>query len=155
MKTARTLIVGIGSPYGYDRLGWRVAESVKCRARPDLTVRAARSPSEIFDWMDGVERMLICDACQGSGPAGTWRCLPWPTDAVELTHANGSHDLGLAAVLTLAERLGQLPPRTLIWVIEAPRSASHDLSLEDRISAEFARAVLEVTRSIEAELSRA
>ncbi len=34
-KPAGTLLVGLGSPYGDDQLGWRIAERIEEGQRPD------------------------------------------------------------------------------------------------------------------------
>ena len=46
MSDKVTLIVGVGSDHGDDRLGWHVAQRLEARAAPNLTIRTARTPAE-------------------------------------------------------------------------------------------------------------
>lgn len=118
MKT-ETLIVGLGSSHGDDQLGWRVAERLAAVANaPGVTVRRACSPADIFDWLDAAERLIVCDACQNLGVPGRVHHWSWPDDRLLELRFAGSHDLGLAAALALADRLGLLPAEVSIWCAE-------------------------------------
>ena len=147
-----TLLVGLGSPHGDDQLGWRIAQVIEPGNRPNLMVRVARSPIEVLSWLEGVNWLIVCDACQGAGTLGSWHHWHWPTDDLVPLHFAGSHDLGLAAVLTLADRLGQLPEQVSIWAIEADLLRSSPTSIGAGLSAEVERAVPQVVRLIEEEL---
>ena len=126
MSKLRTLIVGIGSPHGDDQIGWRVADSLRAVASPAVEVREASTPSQLLDWLDGVDRLIVCDACQArrqmaAEPAGDalrihrWQ---WPTLQVSMLRSAGSHSFGLPQVLQLAERLGSLPSDVTVFGVE-------------------------------------
>jgi Ni,Fe-hydrogenase maturation factor len=134
MSATTTLLVGIGSPHGDDRAGWEVVRLVQNRLRSRGLVRCAQTPAELLDWLDGVERLEICDAVydaaydtagraagyahRGVGLDETTdpvRCWQWPSNELQQTEFRGSHDLSLPAVLELAEALGRLPARVRIW----------------------------------------
>src|SRR5688572_24945596 len=113
--TPRTLLVGIGSPNGDDRVGWEIAKRLMRQHGPELDVRQAAYPGELVDWLEGVEHLIICDGFTGACPAGTichWR---WPANEIRQHQFSGSHDMPLSTVLELAEQLGRLPPRVTIW----------------------------------------
>jgi hydrogenase maturation protease len=139
---AATLIVGLGSAHGDDQIGWRVAERLAAIAdRNDnlaelgapaagdkrellgdlpprtaaVSVRIARSPSELLDWLDGVDRLIVCDTCQNVGAPGTTFRLCWPNARLATLRSSGSHDIGLAEMLALAEQLYRLPKEVIIW----------------------------------------
>jgi hydrogenase maturation protease len=128
----RTLIVGLGSPHGDDQLGWRVAERLALDlAASEIDVRTVRSAGELLDWVDGVERLIVCDACQSQGLPGAVRCCVWPAAELSTVRSSGSHDLELASALALADELGRLPGEVmLIAVEERQHVAGSDMSPE-------------------------
>ena len=126
MTERRTLIVGIGSPHGDDQIGWRVADALRSAVSPVIEVREASTPSQLLDWLDGVERLIVCDACQVRRqlPADSEHEAPeihrwkWPTLQVSMLRSAGSHSFGLPQVLQLAERLGKLPLEVIVFGVE-------------------------------------
>jgi len=126
-----SLLVGIGSPHGDDRLGWEVAERVAQRAGNSLVVRCLRTPAALFDLLDGIDTLEICDAVSIAPPAEAVYCWTWPTLEIERVAFRGSHDLSLPAVLEIAEQLGQLPGCVRIWGVPIETSeAGECLSLQ-------------------------
>ena len=114
-----TLVVGLGSAHGDDQFGWQVVGHLAAEiADPSVSMRAARSPAELLDWMEGFERLIVCDACQSMGSPGAIRVWRWPDVPRDALRSAGTHDLGLAAALELAEQLRHLPAETLIWCVE-------------------------------------
>jgi hydrogenase maturation protease len=118
MPAHTTLFVGLGSSHGDDRVGWLVADALAPRLGEHAIVRQAAAPLDILNWLDGIDRLAICDACQGTGPAGSWRRWPSPLEDFPAGRARHSHDLGLAASLQLAARLSTLPRDVLLWAVE-------------------------------------
>jgi hydrogenase maturation protease len=147
-----SLLVGLGSSYGDDRLGWHIAEILQGRQLSGLRVRLATSPLGILDWLDGVERLLICDACQGGGRPGSTHRWRWPDEALAPVQFSGSHDLGLTTVLRLAEQLRQLPPRVTIWAVEGAPAAPSAVLMKNSMSLEVLAAVPRLLASIDSEL---
>jgi hydrogenase maturation protease len=124
--TGCTLFVGIGSPHGDDRAGWLVADALAefnssiPTARPmQFSVRKAATPADLLDWLDGVQRLIVCDAVRGAGPPGRLHRWQWPDLRLGRVHAAGSHDFGLAAGLDLASSLGRLPAEVVVWGLES------------------------------------
>jgi hydrogenase maturation protease len=109
------LLVGIGSPFGDDRLGWLVVGEIERRGGSNAHARCARAPADLLDWLEGVDRLVVCDACHGGGPAGSWQRFEWPTTSIDDVAFCGTHDMSLPATLTLADQLGLLPKQTTIW----------------------------------------
>ena len=93
----RTLVVGIGSDQGDDRFGWLVAKSLPDQAAIGCEVRRAQSPGELLDWLDGVSRLVVCDACRGGGQLGQVRRCLWPCAEIEEQAFRGTHDMNLPA----------------------------------------------------------
>lgn len=150
----RTLAVGIGSPHGDDQIGWIVVRDLAAAMRGEIDIKQASQPAELLDWLPDVEQLIICDACLAGGAAGEIHRWDWPTDRLATRERAGSHDLSLPFVLSLAERLGKLPPRVVVWGIElgdaspgAPLSGqvrSAVSSLIQQMSAEIRNAPCEV-----------
>lgn len=139
MSHSTTLVVGIGSPHGDDQAGWIIADRLAVAAdAARFQVRKAKSPSELLDWLDGVDRLIVCDACRGLGAAGQVRSWQWPDVSLSAPMWSGTHDLSLPAALQLAERLGRLPDTVVVWSVEAanantlsPLSPQVDAALVD------------------------
>jgi hydrogenase maturation protease len=144
------LVVGIGSPHGEDQVGWLVAKRIASRVNSDrIDVRLARTPSKLIDWLPGVARLIVCDACRGIGRPGALRRWQWPALSEQGVTWSGTHDLSLPAVLALAASLGPLPPETIIWGVEIAEADP-----QSTISAAVWRAVPELSKYIVAELRR-
>lgn len=140
-------LIGVGSPHGDDQVGWKVAQAVQLLAGPDCAVHRVASPLEILNRIDGVDWLGICDACRGSGIVGDWGAWNWPDDRMISRVFAGSHDLGLAATLHLAARLGRLPQRVTIWGVEIG-----DCQPGDLITAEVMAAIPCVANAIVREI---
>lgn len=110
--------VGIGSFYGDDCIGLRIARQIKKQSSRNLRVDLASSPIRLFDLLFPVDLLVICDAwatdCDAVGSLQKW---VWPNIEIENVAFSGSHDLSLGAVLHLSERLAILPPKVFIWGI--------------------------------------
>lgn len=119
---AKTLLVGVGSPHGDDQLGWEVAKRMQRTQHNDMTVRLARTPTDLLDWLACVERLVVCDACRGAGKVGGVHRWTWPTNQLETLRWSGTHDVSLPAVLALAEQLERLPECVTIWAVEVGSS---------------------------------
>jgi hydrogenase maturation protease len=142
-ETARTLIVGLGSPHGDDQVGWHVAEALRPRVAglADVAVRTAPVPLDLLDWLEGFDCLHICDACCSEQPPGTLHRLTIGGSggdneplrgALELAtlRCGGSHDFGLPAVLELAERLDCLPVRVVVHAVSGCRFDPGDDMIE-------------------------
>ncbi len=92
-RPAPSLFVGIGSPHGNDRLGWAIADELAQRLGDHaglMDVRKAKSPVDLLDWLDGRERVFLCDACRMHLDTGTIRCWEWPHAEISRTITGGS-----------------------------------------------------------------
>lgn len=113
-----TLAVGIGSPHGDDQIGWAVMRELAVATCGEVEVKMASQPAELLDWLQDVDDLIICDACQADGMAGEIYRWQWPTDSLSTNQRAGSHDLSLPFALSLADRLGKLPQRVIVWGME-------------------------------------
>ena len=148
LQARRTLFIGIGSPHGDDRIGWRMADALTEAAIPDVEIRKAAIPCDLLDWLEDVDRLFVCDACYSTRSATAAVALhqrQWPTSEVSAMRSAASHALGLPQVLRLAERLGTLPSSVTLFGIEG---RSFDAFAE--LSPEIAAALGTITHTIAA-----
>lgn len=149
MIHARTLIVGIGSSHGDDQAGWLVAERLAGKFdQDDVVVRKAGSPVELLDWLDGTDRLIVCDACRGLGRAGEVQRWTWPDRELLDAALSGTHDLPLPAVIQLAERIGRLPSEVVLYAVEAATSSPLNV-----VSSEVLESIPKLTHNIKNEIS--
>jgi hydrogenase maturation protease len=129
-----TLVVGVGSPFGDDRVGWEVVEALEAGAWwPELAAHRVsahlcdRPGAALVGLLQVVGRAIIVDAAHTPGiPPGTLRWLQ--ADQLSLLRAPSSHGFGVAEALALASALGQLPPRVDVLTIAAGQFTCAGLS---------------------------
>ena len=138
-----TVVAGFGSPHGDDQAGWRVAAILS--RRPDLPARvmAVHEPTQVLEALRGCPRLIVVDACQSGGLPGAVTRLVWPDPRIAIAHRYSTHGVGVADVLKLAEKLGDLPPHIEVFGIEI-----RDRSLGQDLTPEVVRAVNEVAVEI-------
>lgn len=135
----QTLVIGVGSPIGDDRLGWLATELIRQRELPGVATRLVAAPVELTHVSGTWDCWVVIDACIGGDPVQSIQCFDWPDDRMAAARFSGTHDLGLVDALRLAESLHALPRRVRIVAgAVAEGSLSLDVStaardLADRI----------------------
>lgn len=129
-------VLGIGSPFGDDQMGWRLVAALESMARteaPDSArqysaVALDRPGSGLICALTGAQGVIVVDAVQNMGQPGRIHRL----SVAELTQASGylsSHSFGVAEALALADELKLLPRHLLILAVEMSSAApSEDVS---------------------------
>jgi hydrogenase maturation protease len=117
-------IVGIGSPFGADRIGWDIADAIArdpwfaALSPGRVSVeRADRPGARLLELLEDPGLVVLIDAMQGGGARGTVRCF----DGRDLPAAAGfstTHDFGIKAALDLAGALGEIAPEVRVFGIE-------------------------------------
>ncbi len=118
--SGRILVVGVGSPFGDDQLGWIAVERLRATDvwnDKGVSFCDVTSPIRMMDMLDGVGKLVVVDACLAVGAVGTITRWSWPDARFEQTQFTGTHDFPLVASLQLAERLKKLPAQVLAWTI--------------------------------------
>ncbi|MGB5570350.1 MAG: hydrogenase maturation protease [Sedimenticolaceae bacterium] len=140
-------IIGIGSPFGDDRVGWRVVELLRDRLPAEVDLVALDRPgAALINWMEGVHWLILIDALSsGAAPGSLIRIDPG-----NLEHESrlSSHDLALSGTLRLAKSLGCLPSRIDIYGIELGDCQATTLSDASALSA------IQLTSLIEDEVAQ-
>ncbi|HSJ47693.1 MAG TPA: hypothetical protein VLA26_02495 [Gammaproteobacteria bacterium] len=118
---ARVQVIGIGSPYGADRIGWLAIEHLEanhfCAAFPPgrLQLQACPSPAQLPALIQPDTAVLLIDALQGRS-LGEIQRLSWQ-QLEQAPLISGSHGLGLREILPLIEVLYSRPePITLLGI---------------------------------------
>lgn len=145
-------VLGVGSPHGDDAAGWRVVE--RLRQHPGLTAQLKTvEPSQLLDHLGDCRRLILVDACHSNQPPGTILRLQWPDSRLRSQRRRSSHAMGLGDALALAETLGWLPPRVIVWGVEISQSQpGEDLTPEvRRVLPELERQVLQELANVTSE----
>lgn len=113
-------VVGIGSPFGDDRLGWEVAQQVAAEVKDlPVTVEVRDRPGAgLLKSMQGGDSVLLIDAVRGGGLPGTLYQLGLQQLLQANNNAASTHEFGVAAAVQLAHRLGHLPTSLILFGIE-------------------------------------
>ncbi len=156
-------IVGVGSPFGDDQLGWRVAELLKKETRLQWYLGDAidiqmndRPGLALVDAMKNVKNFYVIDALQtGQNPVGQL----YRMNGESLDADSGflsTHGFGIAQALALAKALNQLPSKIVIYGIEigeidyaAPGSLAEENSI---LSVPIENACQELARQMTQEI---
>ena len=118
----RVHVIGTGSPFGDDRLGWAAAEVLRDSLALDgdwIEVSKLDRPGALLPlhWQ-GADAVILLDAvCSGATPGTRHRLA-----ACDLPDAHvlcSSHGFGIASAIRLAQALGDLPSRLLLCGVEA------------------------------------
>lgn len=147
-------IIGIGSPFGDDRLGWVAADMLKHSPVLDelpagmVSISVCDRPGPLlFQEWNPADRVILIDAVRSDAAAGTLHELNM--NDIQIQNAQlSSHGFGVAETLALAGSLEQLPSWIELFGIEADADHTGD-DLSPSVRSTLARLV----RRIETEIS--
>lgn len=114
-----TWVVGIGSAHGDDQVGRRVIARLQTEQPNNLQAHATSDPLFLAEIPAECDLLIVVDACRGAGLPGSIYRFKWPDSRLTKFAGVSSHGIGLVAALQLAESLGGLPPRVVIFSVEA------------------------------------
>lgn len=117
-------IIGVGSPFGDDRIGFEAVEAIAASGLlerfPDLAITALccdRPGNRLVAALEGADVAIVVDAMRSDAVRGTIRC--WDGGAIATTAPLlSSHGFGVAGALALGRALDALPPRVVVCGIE-------------------------------------
>lgn len=149
----RISVIGIGSAFGDDRAGWRVAELLAGSSQPfgnseGVTISTCHSPgSELPGLLMAADIAIVVDAVVSGGAPGTvhrlsGRCLP-----SFLRAGLSSHGMSLQSLLELVKTLGNGPSDLVIYGIE-----SEAVDVDAEMSQDVLRAVSFVVDKIKQDI---
>lgn len=124
MPQKNVLILGVGSPFGADRLGWQAVAALERRPLaaefPHLAIRCEQSDrpgSRLLTLLGQADAAIIIDAMRAGLPEGRVRRF----SVAELGAEAGlmsTHGFGVAEALALGRALGGLPEEIVVVGIE-------------------------------------
>ena len=119
-----TLVIGVGSPFERDRIGWDVIDAlsadeslVEALGEGVEFLKLDRPGSRLVEVMSGAERVVLIDAVQGSVDGAVLRLKP--EDLLENNCLVSSHGFGVAEALGLASAMRVLPENVEIFGIDS------------------------------------
>ena len=152
----RLLLCCIGNPLrGDDGVAAALAHRLRRGAPTGALLRCSDDdPAGLLDDWARSDALLCVDAAAPAGRPGRILRLdacgprPWPI-APEVAPPGSSHGLGLGAILRLARALDRLPPRVVVYTVEAA-----ELGLGRGLSPAARAALPELERRVREELPR-
>ena len=121
-------IFGIGSPFGDDRVGWLAVEELRGRfdsAEVDISAHD-RPGLRLVTLMQGAAQVVLVDAVKSGAAPGSLHRLEGEAILKAVARYTSTHGFGLAEALQLAQRLGELPEKIVLWGVEAGSLAAGD-----------------------------
>lgn len=153
MSWARPIrVVGIGSPQGDDAVAWQVVGQLQSCIGDDVGVEFHRidGGQRLLDLLDGQGSLLVIDALAKDSASGEILEFPWPDKRLEGLRPGSTHGLGPAAALALADTLGVLPAKVVVFGITAV-----DFESSHVVSEAVAAAARELVSRLRIELTEA
>jgi hydrogenase maturation protease len=146
---SRVKIIGVGSPFADDRLGWVAAETLLSLCLADRTEQQVSilsldrpGPSIISQWQDA-DAVIIIDAVRSGAEPGTVQCLD--ADTIDVSEAtSSSHGFGIASAIEVARALNELPQQIYLCGIEI-----NEMHVGDSLSPIVQKALPELIERIE------
>ncbi|MEJ2058977.1 MAG: hydrogenase maturation protease [Acidihalobacter sp.] len=133
-------VIGIGSPYGDDQVGWRVIDALTANATwtayaADCAALACDRPGmALLSHLDGAQGAVLIDAVCSDAAQGTLLQLD-PQTTITEPDSLSSHGFGVSQALALGRELGTLPDHFALLGIEIdplaarPEFCDHPLSV--------------------------
>lgn len=111
-------VIGIGSPFGADQLGWRVVDALRAdQSLPGIGLLQCRQPSELPQLLAGCKKAVLVDAALAGREPGTLLRLGIG-DLPAAGLAVSSHGFGVSEAVQLAGVLGSLPAGLVVLALE-------------------------------------
>lgn len=148
----RALVVGVGNEFrGDDAAGLLVAREVRKAAPAGVAVTEEDGDiAHLIDVWRGYELVVLVDAARtGRQPGEVYRFDALQEELSVIDTQVSSHGVGIPDAIELARSLDALPPRVIVYGIEA-----ESFQTGAPLSARVAAAIPEVASRIAAELAR-
>lgn len=144
-------VVGCGSPFGDDSVGWNAVVALRTAVLETsctIELHAVATPDRLLQILDGRGSLIVIDAMvSGASPGTVVRCR-WPDDRLRGDASASSHGLSVPTVLELAARVGCLPAHVVVYAVEGEQRGP-----ETVLSPAVAAAVSAVVAAILADIT--
>jgi hydrogenase maturation protease len=118
------IVIGVGSPFGVDRLGWDIIHLLNERddlrelIDDKLTLLTSDRPgTKLIEIMKGADKAIIIDIIQSGMEPGSVVHLN-EDDVQNAPQQVSVHGFGVADVIMLGDKMGDLPPHLSIIGLE-------------------------------------
>ena len=133
----KQLLIGIGSPYGDDQLGWKIIEELEQQTSLHGQMTFYKSKGSGTDWyslLAGHDRLVFFDAQISPNPVGSITPIELnELDQAIAKHSHSTHGVSLSESILLADSLGLLNMSVQIFGISVGAAPSID-QLSDNLS---------------------
>ena len=118
-------VLGLGSPFGDDRIGWDTAEAAG-RADAGLDVRLCAHTGELLcALLSPVDRIIVVDGMRSGAAPGTWCRVP-PEMLPEPGAVLSSHATDVAQALAMVGALGATHAPVTLFAVEVDKTGPLD-----------------------------
>ena len=146
-------VLGIGSPFGDDQVGWKVVENLNAQKNtwPDIFQSIAieyydRPGLRLIELMHDVDIVFLIDAIKSGRKIGTiYRLKNKEID--ENKHLLSTHGMGVAEALQLGRVLNQLPETIILYGIEV-----NEILIQENISNQVMFSTFKVAEQIKSDI---
>ena len=153
----KVVVLGVGSSFGDDRVGWEAIERLKgegIAARfPEVRFEIADRPgSMLLAVLEGVDAAILIDAVEGGLPPGEVVQLADEAIATRAESLLSSHGLGVGPALQLGRTLGKLPPTLLFYGVQladTPQPETADAPLSPAMDGALDRLIPRIEESLQ------
>lgn len=146
-------VLGIGSPFGDDQVGWKVADALKqqlsIHTNIDLLVSIEnhdRPGVRLIELMSGAHTVYIIDAIKSNSEIGTIHRFK-NHDIFGLENRLSTHNIGISEALQLGSALNALPDNIILYGIEID-STVLGATLSPRVENAIEQLVVELENEI-------
>jgi hydrogenase maturation protease len=143
-------IIGIGSPFGQDQVGWQVVDlicerlSIKEKSCLEL-IKTDRPGMLLLDNLRDTDIAILIDAVADKQRAGLIVTLT-KEELIVKNQSFSSHDIGVSEALSLGAVLGELPGELLLLGICIDPECSADI--DDSVQKNLAETILRRARKL-------
>lgn len=146
-------ILGIGSPFGDDQVGWVVADSLKNKLSRDqeayqmVSIECYDRPGvRLIELISSAKTVFLIDAVKSECAIGTIHRLK-NDEIYEFKNMLSTHAMGVAQALELGNSLKVLPEEIILYGIEID-----NIVLNDSISKSVKKAIIMVVTQLKRDL---
>lgn len=146
-------VLGIGSPFGDDQLGWEVVKLLQqnpalyCFSSDQLHITCCDRPGmHLLELMKPAQTVVLIDAIKTGATIGTVHRFQ-NEEIEDVGDPLSTHALGIAAAMKMGATLQVLPPKVVLYGIEIG-----DVQFQFALSKSIKKAVKAVSIHVEREI---
>ncbi|HAU1152439.1 TPA: hydrogenase maturation protease [Legionella pneumophila] len=150
-------VLGIGSPFGDDQVGWLVADCLKtelskehCISKTLIIESHDRPGLRLIELMNPAKVVFLIDAVKSGCAPGTIHRLK-NNEIFTFQNKLSTHEMGVAEALQIGDSLNALPEHVILYGIEID-SIAFNATLSKSVGKAMKAVVIQIKKEIEAAL---